>query len=183
MTATVPSKPRDDGSSSVAPILLGLAAVLWVLAAVSVWVGRSFDARVDRGRAWPTTGGAVVRSEVIEFDYRDPADGQTRRKQRLDFAYTYEVGSRSHEASNFDVSGAWPAGGSMSAFAAEYPVGRQVQVHYDPDNPAHAGLSVEGPGQTGGFQILALTLFALGIPFAGFGVRSLVRRRATLRQS
>ncbi len=176
MTATVRATPSRDGRRPVWPILLGLAIVLWVTAAGFGWIGHSLDARTVAERAWPTTDGVVVRSKVSVVEYWDFIDGQTRQRDHLDFAYTYEVGSRSFEASKFDVSGAWPAG-PPRAFAAAYPVGRQVQVHYDPDSPAHEGLSVEGPGQTMGFRIGAIGSGALGLVFAGFAVRSLLRRR------
>lgn len=179
MTVThVPLTPRSNPGSSVWPIFLGLAGVLWVLAAVSLWVGRTFDARTDAARMWPTTSGVVVLSKASVVDYWDPKTRQNQKREHLDFAYTYEVGGRSYEGKRFDTSGAWPTGGTAKAFAADYPVGRPVQVHYNPEDPSRSGLGVEGPGQTLGFLLIAIGCGAVGLVFAGFGVRSLVRSRS-----
>lgn len=168
---------RAEGDWIVGAILGGLAAVLLLMAAVFGVLGWSFASTVAATKAWPTTEGVVVKHEVTEYDYRDPKNGQLYKRSKIDFAYSYEVAGKSYTGTRFNVSG---AGRPMADYE---PLGAAVVVHYDPADPATAGLSVEGAAENPAWFYASGALAALGAVLAFFGARSFLRWRAASRSS
>jgi len=176
MTAQRP----DDGSRWIWAILAGLAVLLFGMAAPFAIIGSRLGDRAEAARSWPTTEGVIVRSEVTEHEYRDPKDGETRSRLDIDFAYTYEVDGRRHEGHDYDVTGGWD-GSDLRRIAAAHPPGAHVRVYYDPSAPARAGLSNEGTIMAPLFVRIGALLGAIGLVFAFFSARSLLRRRSSVR--
>ncbi|WP_166036607.1 DUF3592 domain-containing protein [Sphingosinicella sp. YJ22] len=105
-----------------------IAALVWY-----VWAAWTEGAARD----WPTTAGQVVETSVATVSGRTTAYAPVVR-------YRFEVNGTIYRNSkilltdhpNFD------AASEAEAYAAAYPVGSQVSVHYDPANPQRAALSV-----------------------------------------
>lgn len=103
-------------------------------------------------RRWPTVPGVVTVSETKQSDeswrfrieYRFEVDGRSRRGNRLELtSYTYTRDN-------------------ARALQDRYRVGTQVEVHYDPTNPAK---SVLVPGAGASWVVGVFTLVV-----AGFGI-------------
>jgi len=88
---------------------------------------------------WPT-----VRGELLEVTLwgRRNVKGEAKEVERLRLKYQYEVDGRSH--SGTAVSYFTLVYPETVEFAEAHPEGSEVQVHYDPANPADSVL-IPGP--------------------------------------
>ncbi|MBL4884939.1 MAG: DUF3592 domain-containing protein [Planctomycetaceae bacterium] len=91
---------------------------------------------------WPSTNGSVLSSEVVSN--RDN-DGDTSYRPQIE--YSYQVDGQDYQQGNIRYDGDW--GSSNSSYAhktvREYPIGKQVDIYYDPENVTEAVLE---PGVT-----------------------------------
>ena len=115
---------------------------------------------------WPSVTGEITRSEIDTYR----KEGKTQYLP--DIAYTYQVDSKSYTSSKITV-GDPPATSNISPakrIQSEYPVGKEVEVHYDPEVPSSSALK---PGVqrndimllfiTGIFPFLGILLFLRGL--------------------
>ena len=87
-------------------------------------------------RRWPTAKGRIIVSKVDEF-----RTGRGIRVARLclDIDYLYMVKGVIYEGHRVNVG--WACFGSESSVKRalkRYPVGKEVEVHYDPRDPSRA---------------------------------------------
>jgi hypothetical protein len=109
-----------------APFMIG--ALIWY-----VWAAWTEGA----AREWPTASGQVVETSVETLSGRNIGYAPVVR-------YRFEVNGAIYRSSkilltdhpNFDTAE------EAEAYAADYPVGSAVTVHYDPANPERAALFV-----------------------------------------
>lgn len=78
---------------------------------------------------WPSTRGRILAAQV----YR-PSSDPTENQPIID--YEYAVGGNTYRSRRVKYGFTPKAGPTV----AKYPVGREVEVFYDPANPAHAVL-------------------------------------------
>jgi hypothetical protein len=99
-------------------------------------VGRPAMKKAEASEGWPTTTGVVTHSEVA----RDhDSDGTMYRP---DVEYEYTVDGQDYVGNTITVGAKVStnvAGGAQKK-VNEYPVGKEVKVHYDPDDPAESCL-------------------------------------------
>lgn len=112
----------------------GLATALFALA-----MGRM----TQRAARWPVARGRIVESGVDAFVLRrDPDDSSRSLQYRPRVVYSYEVNGRTYSGDRLAMGTV--ASSSLVAMAQktadEYPVGREVQVHYNPDGPGESVL-------------------------------------------
>lgn len=106
---------------------------------------------------WPVTSGKIVSSSVEEHS---DSDGHSYAAKIL---YQFRVEPQGYTGDKV-VFGA-VSGGHAGAYAlaGRYPEGKQVEVHYHPENPE---LCVLEPG----LRAAAFALPGVGLVFAGFGL-------------
>jgi hypothetical protein len=90
-----------------------------------------------RSRRWPTTDGRVIQSELVTDP--DPREGGTR----VEIAYVYWVGGREFKSTRVTFASAIHTQRYKAMVLTRFPLGSQVQVHYDPSAPHTAVLSIE----------------------------------------
>ncbi len=114
----------------------------------------------DETAKWPATDGRVTKSDVSSSMQR----GNVVYAPKI--TYEYSVRDEKYSSDRIGIGGISPAyRDAAQKKADEYPVGKEVIVHYNPDSPSEAVLE---PGASGG-NVLALAvgaLFAL-VGFAG----------------
>jgi hypothetical protein len=119
---------------------LPVVAPLAVLAGFGVHLGRrARRAAAVRAAAaaWAQTGGTVLSTSI-----RVRRVGQSRSEIPV-VIYSYEVDGRpyqSHRVRAGDETGQIKVIGDVSGMLDRYPVGSNVTVYYDPDDPANAAL-------------------------------------------
>ena len=131
-----------------------LTLTLGTLAAGSIWFYFGWrtvqrDKRYAAASAqWPTTSGRVDSSRVVS-DQRSDSASQSPLVE-----YSYEVGGQTYAAKrvSFDLAATLLA----DKVVAQYPVGSEVQVAYDPADPNVAVLQPGGRGPGGYAYTMAL---------------------------
>jgi hypothetical protein len=114
------------------------------LTLLMVFLGRRYSRTSNAMKRWPIARGTVLASEIA----RHTDDGSASFSPRI--TYSYEVFGRTYQCENFDVFDLLGGRSSGSADvarreASRYPVGCQVEVRYDPENPQRALLDVTTP--------------------------------------
>ena len=124
------------------------------------------NARGENSLAWPTTSGRVTQSRIEVREHR------TQPTDYVDFIeYEYSVNGRMYRGRTVDLRiRNVHDRAAMQAFVSSYPVGRQVPVHYDPQNPNDALLVVGPANETSGPRLLlARILLPVGMGLIAFG--------------
>jgi hypothetical protein len=141
---------------------LDSATNVWVFALLAVIgaVGLFASGRdLLRGRAsssWPTTQGEVVYSS-LEQKMSTDSDGDSSVTYAAKVVYNYQVGGQNLTGDRRRFSEASTSSARRAQeIANRYPVGSQVTVYYDPDNPQVSVLET-GVG-IGGIIVPVITL-------------------------
>jgi hypothetical protein len=103
---------------------------------------------------WPTIDGKIVTSEI------QPATKESPERPFVRFEYSLR--GTIYRSSQYRQG---VAGNTFSKAAAEelikkYPVGKQVQVHYDPYNPGNS--VIEGGDPTVGYLLCSVAVILFG---------------------
>jgi hypothetical protein len=114
--------------------IFGLVTLLVGGIGAVLLVGAFLTARTPaKSNDWPTTSGQVLASTI---QYR--RSGGSRSAYPL-VMYAYQVEGRTYQSQRIYFGGV--VGGSvMAGLVKKYPVGAQVPVYYNPQNPADAVL-------------------------------------------
>ncbi len=154
-----------------------IAAAVLLLIAVLAAVGTVMTFRKSRrSRAWPTVTGKITHSEVtedIERELEKDDDDENRVRERITtmygvkLAYDYVVAGVAHAGTRLYWSDGIKASapGNARKIVAKYPVGQEVTVYYQPDDPATALLepgAIKGAVMSG---VFAVAFGAFGIVF------------------
>lgn len=112
---------------------------------------------------WPTTQGTITSSQIKEVTRRD-ADGDTYTNYRPSISYSYQVADQNYEGHRLHLGATSHNDRSaVQQQLKQYPVGRTLDVYYNPNNPNQAVLT---PGVGGGIWI-AITM---GTAFLVLGI-------------
>jgi hypothetical protein len=115
--------------------------------------------RADLSLAWPTARGRILHSEATM------RLGKGAR-HHPDISYEYDVAGKRYTSSLIRFSGAhFRSNDGAQRVVERYPVGAEVPVRYDPENPALAVLESSPAGAT---QAIWLGASFLLLPFLGF---------------
>ena len=156
--------PRLHSHPEMPVALVGFALVMLMF---------FFAARraAKQAATWPVVGGKIVKSEVEEYQERDEdSDGHTRWRTayRPAVEYAYAVNGRTLRGNQISYGMTVSAGkGYAEKVAAKFPLGGDVDVHYDPANPSNSALTAGGAGMTWIIFVAALAVFALAAALLG----------------
>ena len=116
--------------------------------------------------AWPSVRGKIVKSDVEEFEERN-SEGRWTTNWRPVVEYTYTVHGNALRGNQIKLGVTVSAGkGYAESVAAKYPVGAEVDVHYDPKQPGSAALELSA-GANWFILAIAVIVFALAAALAG----------------
>lgn len=125
-----------------------------------------------KASGWPTADGSITHSNMKSKEsYR--ARFKTKSSTHdVHLRYRYEVDGKEYTGrritfGQIDRSSLSDAKG----YLAKYPVGRNVQIHYDPDNPGDSVLESSAPGMTWMGILLGGLMFVGG----GWGINKLAK--------
>jgi hypothetical protein len=127
---------------SVSFILPFAGIVLLLVVVFRAKASRAVRQKIRAAQDWPSTKGLVLVSEV-----RDEGGESGWRAQVV---YRYEVGGRVYENSRIAVAVEYGRQGFQAhrRLAARFPLGAQVVVYYNPQNPADAALVKGDPNSS-----------------------------------
>jgi hypothetical protein len=157
--------PRTRKPGKGNPIVLGLLFILIGGIVFFLW-GLPSLKYSHASKIWPAVPGEIIRSEVETYR----RDGKTQYQP--DIAYKYSVDNKDYSSSKVTV-GDPPFTSNISPakrIQADYPVGKSVDVYYDPEVPSSSALR---PGIqkndillaviTGIFPLMGILIFISGI--------------------
>ena len=116
-----------------------------IIIAIGFLVHLRAQAKGRKAQLWPTTKGAVLTSDVAVVQMM----GNPMSTPAV--TYSYEVGGQALQGAGLRVGAPrlFNKPDKAAALAAQYPVGSQVTVHYDPANSNKHRL---GPGRRRGLR-------------------------------
>ncbi|MBI1194585.1 MAG: DUF3592 domain-containing protein [Gammaproteobacteria bacterium] len=137
-------------------IILGLLTIGGL--ATTIWGLKSLR-NTQRIAAWPGTGGTIESStaQSVEDDLLP------------EIVYRYEVEAVSYRNKLELPAGTLPSQELAKRLARDYPVGKTVEVRYDPD--AHGKSVIEGAQRKGGDVFIIL----FGIAGTLFGILAMLQ--------
>jgi hypothetical protein len=114
-------------------------------ALMALWFTLAFQKMVRDACKWPTTRGKIIATEVEEYVPRFDGDTDNRRPRTMykpSVLYTYEVNGRQYQGDRVTMGTKVSATLPIVArrLAARYPVGAEVDVHYNPKSPGESVL-------------------------------------------
>lgn len=123
--------------------------------------------RIISSSWWPTVVGVVTSSEVEGGIGTSDYDSGWWPN----VSYNYHVDGKTYTANNIEVIDV--GNGNTDNYAKQvverYPVGKEVQVHFDPGNPAIAVLDPGIPTNIGGLNSITFIAFQVGVVVIGVG--------------
>lgn len=135
-------------------LILGLFFITGII--TSAW-GWRIIVQGRKTRQWPTTEGSIVTSSL-----------DTARDDLLPhITYRYSVNGETLEANVTFSKDITPTQEFSNSYLEKYPVGSQVQVYYDVNQPSNSTLE---PGMARGDWLV----FAIGLSMALFGLLLLI---------
>lgn len=143
-----------------------LPVLSFALGVVVILVGLRQSARGRETRGWSHVLGRVLASRVEED--HGGAEEQGYPRWRFDVRYAYEVRGRTYESDQVWYGSANAPSSQdrewHEQWAARYPVGREVDVWYDPADPSRAVLLRGTPrGQLVAYLVVGIALVAVGL--------------------
>jgi hypothetical protein len=148
---------RSIWSSCLEAILLG-GIFLALGIGISFW-GWNILQNAKASASWPTTQGNVTSSDV---SYSSNAEGGESYSPEVIYRYTANNQQYENHTIKFGEN-SYSSSRKAENIASGYPVGKEVTVYYDPEDPAR---SVLEPGVSGGSYIL----LGIGVLFALIGL-------------
>ena len=189
------SRPKGVTGKNLGVLSLALFAAALLLMA---WAGYEMHRGLDT-LDWPETQGTITSSGVRKEIRRE--SGSSSRQSTTyypEIRYAYQANGRSYTGTNINIGGKT---GGMEWLAQravkKYPSGKNVSVHYRPDNPSEAVLkagncrqldfyAADGGGVSGGRCIVLSGIFKKPQPAANGCVTFLMPlfffRRGALRK-
>jgi hypothetical protein len=119
-------------------------------------------AKIGPSRFWPSVVGTIAASALQQ------PNPKNKKSFSAAVRYSYRVGNRDFQSDRLFWGPNEGPEEQMAEIVAAYPVGRDVWVQHDPNNPANAVLEPDkNTGLTAGVYYYAVAMMALGV--AGFG--------------
>ena len=123
--------------------------------------------KAEESQSWSGTSGQVTQAYVRESETRD-SDGYLTTSYYPEVRYTYQVLGAEYGGDKISFGGS--VGGSRNKadeIVAQYPVGKNLTVYYDPNNPEDA--VIERKMGSKGFLIIGIVFTLVGICSACVG--------------
>jgi len=141
-------------SQSLVPLIGVFCAGLFILVFAAAGVFLIYQSvrsrqKADASRSWPATSGQVTDAQVAHHTNTD-SDGDTSEHYTPKVSYTYQALGQEYQGNKIGFGFQQSFGSSAKAQAAlaRFPVGGQVTVYYDPNNPSEAVLERKAGGST-----------------------------------
>ncbi|MFN8598094.1 MAG: DUF3592 domain-containing protein [Anaerolineae bacterium] len=127
--------PGFDSIMQSTNAIFGFVTLLLVAIGGALLVTGFLTARAPgKSQHWPTTAGQILVSTI---QYRRKSGGGHSLYPVV--LYTYQVKGQSYQSQRI-YFGTLLGGSALTGISQKYPVGAQVPVYYNPENPAEAVL-------------------------------------------
>ena len=140
--------------------ILGLLGTLWGMNSIRVGIASN---------RWPDARGSIISSEVGEIHSADSGSGTGSTKYHPKVIYAYLVDNQKYESIRISAFsyGSSSRQRALDITQKKYPLGRNVDVYYNPKYPKIAVLEK-------GVGFFAFIPILVGLPMLLFGVLRLL---------
>jgi hypothetical protein len=124
-----------------------------------------------RSLTWPKVAGTITRSEIRAEKSEGGENTGSSTSYRPDIAYSYEVSGKSYTGQRVRAGSVYVrTPKAAEAIREPYPVGRSVEVAYDPARPESSMLEPGNTAGTGTMRFLSIFFVVFGIVVAVIGL-------------
>ena len=141
-------------STTIGPLIGFLCGGFLILLFAGVGGFLIYKSFRDRNKAeisqsWPSTPGQITEARV-DRSRRTDSEGDVDYSYAPAIEYTYQVGGQEYSGHNitFGFRKSSSSHAKAEAALARFPIGGQVTVYYDPNNPGEAVLERKAGGST-----------------------------------
>jgi hypothetical protein len=161
-----PKKVSPEGRSPV--IMMNIMFfILAILGAALLFSTYQSQWEAKQSLSWPSIQGVISKNRIREYTN----DDTNSISYEPIVTYSFIVGDKTYTSNHISSNAPWGyAFGTMAdaeQFIRQYPIGKQLKVYYNPDNPRRALLDRTQPADPGlttyilGWWLLALIPVAL----------------------
>lgn len=152
-------------------LFIGLGAAIMLF---SIWWFVYGSMRTSAAQEWPVAQGRVVANRVDASESTD-SDGDSTTHYDAVVTFEYPVGGRRYRSERLFLNDheLFNSDAEARAFLYEYRPGTELEVYYNPDDPADAAVFIDGPT----WLIFLVTLMGAAFVAAGFLFPADLRRR------
>lgn len=117
-------------------------AVLTIVGGTFFFLGWTGYSQAKQSQKWPTVSGEVVSSKIVEVSRKK--SGKVKISYKPEVVYEYEVEGKAFRNDQISLS---DGSSSIRSFAEgvveEYPPGKKVSVHFNPNDMEDSCLSTD----------------------------------------
>lgn len=128
--------------------------------------------KASESRAWPSVRGRVYAARVIEVQAR-PFEGHKYTDYQPEIRYEFTVGGKEYAGNRYTLlASRVPWRSDAEKIVTQYPIGREVDVYYDPSDPNRCVLVHSNvDALTAGITLISGSLVFLGALVWGLMMR------------
>ena len=126
-------------------------------------------------RGWPATEGTILNHRFVAQKFKE-YDGDFYTSVEVQIRYQYAVNGISYTSKSINSLDT-PFNLYPSRYAYRYPVGGEVIVYYNPNNPSEAVLEPGFVNVYKAFDVFSYILFGSGIIFLCYGISMIKKRK------
>ena len=136
-------KRNSFGCSTLVFLFALVMGIIWLVVTV-----RGMQLAVE-SEAWPSTTGTIVDTWIERDERTDSDDGvETYYKPFIKYSYQVNGGTFHSQRVDFGAQPSYSYSSRAEDYLAQYPIGSEVEVFYDPDDYGEAVLVREASGST-----------------------------------
>jgi hypothetical protein len=173
-TASTRSALINAGKFRVIQGVSLVVAAVWT----AVTLGFDYSLALAAWHQWRATGYATVAGEITRSELEEDDRGDSRSFHPV-LGYRYLLDGRQYSGDRYDYNSTWWSDAHAHRIVVANPLGRRVDVHYDPRNPAdavlHAGIAGDDLFKILFLVPLNIVMLALASAIAGAIYRGIVR--------
>ncbi len=149
----------EDNLAFIVPLVVGGVFVL--LGLIFIFIALRTRRQAAKSALWPVVPGNIVDSHLKEHRHYNNRNHRTSYTYEPQVEYTYSVMEMTYTGNKIGYGVSSYDRGNAQNFLDRYPVGAEIQVHYNPENLREAVIETSSGGK--GLLILAAIFLVLGL--------------------
>ena len=156
-------------------VLVGFGALFLLVGSALLYPAYNWQQRVKRSFFWPTVQGRVLKSGIDKIRRRaDSTSGGISYHPNVEYEYTVDDVLYTHDHIEVGGTPGYASRSTAEKHAANYPIGRDVPVYFDPENASTACLERRS-SQSKMMIVIGVASSIGGVPMILFALQKMFR--------
>ena len=157
-------------------VLVGFGALFLLIGSALLYPAYNWQQRVKRSFFWPTVQGRVLKSGIDSIAFRAGTGRSDGISYQPNVEYEYTVDDVLYPHEHIEVGGppGYASRSTAEKHAANYPIGRDVPVYFDPENASTACLERRS-SQSKMMIVIGVASSIGGVPMILFALQKMFR--------